>query len=113
LDTLRRCVYLDKDLVLPPMWESGTSETFFVVAAMDMEHAGIMTSRIRTQLERIADLKGKAALTITASPVELQGLDATRALESQVEAVAGRVTTMIMASMASRKTPGNSVKHFN
>jgi signal transduction histidine kinase len=113
LDTLRRCVYLDKDLVLPPMWESGTSETFFVVASMDMEHAGIMTSRIRTQLERIADLKGKAALTITASPVELQGLDATPALENQVEVVAGRVTTMIMASMASRKTPGNSVKHFN
>jgi len=23
LETLRRCVYLDKDLVLPPMWESG------------------------------------------------------------------------------------------
>jgi hypothetical protein len=113
LDTLRHCVYLDKDLVLPPMWESGASETFFVVASVDMEHAGIMTTRIRTVLERITELKSKSRLTITTVPVELESFDTTQPLAKQVEAVAAQVTEMIMASMASRKSPGNGVKHFN
>ena len=113
LDTLRHCVYLDHDLVLPPMWESGASETFFVVASVDMEHVGIMTARIDRQLERIADLKSKCNLTITTAPVDVSLTDSTQSLEQQVAAVAGRVTEMIMSSMASRKNPGNGVKHFN
>jgi signal transduction histidine kinase len=113
LETLRRCVYLDKDLVLPPMWESGSNETFFVVASVDMEHAEIMTARIRALLERITDLKTKSTLTITTAPVEIQPVDAPQSLEKQIEAVAGRVTEMIMLSMASTKSPGNGVKHFN
>ena len=51
LEILRRCVYLDKDLVLPPMGISGATETFFVVASTDMDRSGIMTTRIREQLE--------------------------------------------------------------
>jgi signal transduction histidine kinase len=112
LETLRHCVYLDKDLVLPPMWESGASETFFVVASVDMEHVGIMTTRIRKLLERIPDLAAKSTLTITSAPLELGLFDSSESLEMRVERVAGRVTEMIMASM-SRKIPGNSVKHFN
>jgi len=112
LETLRHCVYLDKDLVLPPMWESGASETFFVVASVDMEHAGIMTTRIRKLLERIPDLTAKSTLTITSAPVELGLFDSSQSLEMRVERVAGRVTEMIMASIG-RKSPTNGVKHFN
>ena len=113
LETLRHCVYLDKDLVLPPMGESGASETFFVVTSMDMEHAGIMITRIRKQLERIADLKSKSTLTITAAPVDLITVDSTKSLVEQVDAVAGRVTEMIVLSMASKGSAENGVKHFN
>jgi len=112
LETLRHCVYLDKDLVLPPMWESGASETFFVVASVDMEHAGIMSTRIRKLLERIPDLTAKSTLTITSAPVELGLLDSSESLEMRVERVAGRVTEMIMASIG-RKSPGNGAKNFN
>ena len=112
LDTVRHCVYLDKDLVLPPMWESGASETFFVVASVDMEHVGIMTTRIRKLLERIPDLTAKSTLTIASSPVELEPFDSSVSLEMQVARVAGRVTEMIMASM-DRKKPGKGAKHFN
>jgi hypothetical protein len=111
LETLRGCVHLDKDLVLPPMWESGSTETFFVLASTDMKHAGIMTTRIREQLERIADFKTKGTLTITTAPVELESVDPSQSLEKQVEAVAGRVNEMIMASMEKQKKPGNGVKH--
>ncbi len=113
LETLRHCVYVDQDLVLPPMGESGAAETFFVVASTDMEHAGIMTARIRKQMEGIADLKGKSTLTITTVPVEIGAIDSSKSLAGQVEAVAGRVTEMIMLSMANKKNPGNDARHFN
>lgn len=113
LETLRRCVYLDKDLVLPPMWESGATETFFVVASVDMALVGIMTARICTQLDRIADLKAKGTLTITTTPVELQPVESAQPLAQQVEGLAGEVTRMIMASMATRKHPGGGVTHLN
>jgi hypothetical protein len=77
-----------------------------------MERAGIMITRMREQLERIVDLKTKGTLTITTSPVELESVDPSQSLEKQVEAVAGRVNEMIMASMDKQKKPGNGVKHF-
>ena len=72
-----------------------------------------MTTRIRKQMERIADLKTKGTLTITTVPVEHVSADPGQSLETQVGAVAERVTEMIMASMASKKRPADSVKHFN
>ena len=103
LEILRRCVYLDKDLVLPPMGTSGTTETFFVVASTDLQRSGIMTTRIREQLERLGDLKTKCTLSITTIPVELPSDNSSetllgQSLEQQVQSVAGCVTQMILTS---------------
>jgi signal transduction histidine kinase len=98
LEILRRCVYLDKDVVLPPMGTSGVSETFFVVAATDLQRSGIMTKRIRSQMERVADVNTKCALTISAmaiDPVLEHGLSP----EQQVQELASSVTQMIMAGV--------------
>src|SRR5258708_22922002 len=97
LEVVRRCVYLDKDLVLPPMGTSGTTESFFVVASTDLERSGIMTTRIREQLERVSDLKTKCSLTITTVPIEFQATGA-ETIQLQVQAVADSVSRMIMAS---------------
>ncbi len=114
LETLRRCVYLDKDLVLPPMGASGPGETFFVVASTDMERSQIMTTRIREQLERVGELKTKATLTITTAPVELSSVNLCQSLEKQVEAVADRVTEMIMMRLEKKERhAGNSGRHSN
>jgi signal transduction histidine kinase len=114
LETLRRCVYLDKDLVLPPMEASGPLETFFVVASTDMDRSQIMTTRIREQLERVVDLKTKGTLTITTMPVELGSVDLSQPLEKQVEAVAGAVTEMIMTTWEKKQWhAGSSGKHAN
>ncbi|MFY9911327.1 MAG: hybrid sensor histidine kinase/response regulator [Candidatus Sulfotelmatobacter sp.] len=99
LDILRRCVYLDKDLVLPPMGTSGNSEAFFVVASTDLQRSGIMTTRIREQLERIDHLKEKCTVAITTLPVELAPTLADESLERQVQGVAECVTQMIFRSM--------------
>ncbi len=70
LETLRRCVYLDKDLVLPPMGGSAAAQSFFVVASTDLERAGIMMARIRGQLERSPDLRASATLSVSAVPMD-------------------------------------------
>ena len=49
-------MYLDKDLVLPPMAAAGLEETFLVVASTDMERVQIMMTRIREQLGEIPEL---------------------------------------------------------
>ena len=74
------------------------SETFFIVASTDLQRSGIMTTRIREQLERVPDLKTKCTVTITTVPVELASAGATVALPEQVQSVADCVTKMIMAT---------------
>ena len=101
LETLRRCVYLDKDLVLPPMGTPGPGETFFVVASTDLQRAGIMTTRMREQLEKIPGLKEKGALTISTAPVDVQPAPDGKSLEQQIEAVAGCISGMVMSSLES------------
>ena len=107
LEILRRCVYLDKDLVLPPMGTSGAAETFFVVASTDMPQSGVMTARIREQLERVLDLK-KCSLTIMAAPIELPSTISgqpflSQSLEEQVHTLARQVTGMITAKIENKQ----------
>lgn len=103
LEILRRCVYLDKDLVLPPMGATGAAETFFVVASTDIQRSVILTTRIREQLEQIPGVNAKGALTLTTSAVDLQPEDATGSLEHQVQAVAARVSAMILETMGGKQ----------
>jgi hypothetical protein len=99
LEIVRRCVYLDKDLVLPPMGTSGAVETFYVVASTDLQRFGIMSTRIREQLERVPDLKTKCTLTITTTSIQLPAADREESLDQQIQSLAGCVTQMILTSM--------------
>src|SRR5271165_1120865 len=99
LEILQHCVYLDKDLVLPPMGTSAASETLFVVASTDLQGSAVMTMRIREQMERLGNLKTKCTLTVTAIPVELQAQNPAPALELQIQDLADRVAQMIITTM--------------
>jgi signal transduction histidine kinase len=99
LETLRRCVYLDKDLVLPPVGSTTATETFFVVASTDMQRAGIMTARIREQLEKIPDFSSRANLTITTTPVEITPAAPGESLTAQIQRVSERITAMVLLAM--------------
>jgi hypothetical protein len=99
LEIVRRCVYLDKDLVLPPMGTSGAVETFYVVASTDLQRSGIMSTRIREQLERVPDLKTKCTLTITTISIQLPAADREESLDQQIQSLARCVTQMILTSM--------------
>ena len=96
METLQRCVYLDKDLVLPPLGSPGQAETFFVVASTDPGHVEIMTTRIREQIERVTDIRAKGTLTITTAPIEIGPAAPDEPLMKQVQRVADSVNAMIM-----------------
>jgi signal transduction histidine kinase len=95
LEILQRCVYLDKDLVLPPMTTHGPEQTYFVVASTDMDRVSIMMTRIREQIDKVADLKAACDLSLAAEPIRLPGAACTAPPEKQVQAVAERVTEMV------------------
>ena len=94
LALLERCVYLDKDLVLPPMSASGLAQTFFVVASTDLPRAEIMMARIREQMGKLGDLQAGAELQVSACAVPLPDSAAGQSLQQQVQEVADRVTAM-------------------
>jgi signal transduction histidine kinase len=107
LDLLQRCVYLDKDLVLPPMAGPGLAQSFFVVASTDMKRAEIMMTRIRGQMAKMPELKANGEFTVSAAPISLVDLPpkpTDGALEQQVAAIAQRVTEMVRAAVAQPPT---------
>jgi signal transduction histidine kinase len=105
LDTLRRCIYLDKDLVLPLMGNNGTGEALFVAAATDLERAEIMMKRIREQLEAGAGFKTAGVLKVSATAVLLPSTGDRKPLEELVQAVADRITETVMLALASKLAP--------
>ena len=99
LEMLQRCVYLDKDLVLPPMTTHGADETFLVVASTDLESAEVMMKRIREQLAKVIDLKGSGEVKVSALAVpRIEGATG-RSLEEQVQEVADSITEMVRAAL--------------
>jgi signal transduction histidine kinase len=107
LELLRRCVYVDKDLVLPAMGRSGPDETFFVVASTDMEHVGIMLTRVGEQMDALPQLKAMGTALITAQPVLTEWLlkqseGTPMKLEEQVQKVANGVTEMIKQQLVDK-----------
>jgi signal transduction histidine kinase len=105
LETLGRCIFVDKDLSLPAMGTTGPAEVFYVVASTDMQHVEIMTTRIREQLERVEELKTRGTVSVTAQPVELSAEISAAALPEQVRAVADRVTEMIVKGIEQQPQP--------
>jgi len=101
LDTLRRCVYLDKDLVLPVRGNTGTSETFFVAASTDLDRVEVMMKRIRGQLEAGAGFKAAGVLKVSATDVPLPSTEDGKPLEELVQAVADRFTETVVLALAS------------
>lgn len=101
LDLLPRCVYLDKDLVLPRMATTG-EQTFFVVASTDLPRSEIMMTRIREQLEKLPELKANGELAVSVSAVTMPDLERGLTLEAQVQEIADRVTEMIRAAPVAR-----------
>jgi len=110
LETLQRCVYLDKDLVLPPMAAAGLEETLLVVASTDLECAGIMTARIREQLGKVQGMSGAGEVEVSVSAVPLPESGTDQPLEAQVHNIAGAIGEMVRAEVGEAQRLSASAK---
>lgn len=102
LDSLRPCIQVDRDMVLPPMGMSGPVETFFVVASTDMKRVHILMDRIRQQVGSLPKLKASGTLRVTAEAIPGPPDIDPRTLEQQVWGVADYVTELIQHGLASK-----------
>ena len=102
-ELLERCVYLDKDLVLPPMAATGPEQTFFVVASTDLERAEIMMTRIRGQMGKLEVLNSSGTFEISAVNVPLPDA-ASRSLEQQVAEIAEQITEITQSIVRSKSS---------
>ena len=93
-DLVERCVYLDKDLVLPPMATAGPEQTFFVVASTDVERSAVMLKRIREQLQNADELKAAGEFEVSALGIPLPEMLDGFSLEQQVQIVSETITDM-------------------
>ena len=100
LELLQRCVYVDKDLVLPAMAGNGPVETFFVVASTDMQRVEIMISRVKEQLGAVASLKNSGAIEVSAAPIPVVLTPEIWMLDEQVDEVAETVRQMVIQELA-------------
>jgi signal transduction histidine kinase len=103
LELLHRCIYIDKDLVLPPTGTSGPIETFFVIASTDMKRVSIMMDRIRDQIGALPQLKTSGTLRVTAEMIPGPPAADPRTLEQQVWGVADYVTEIIQRDLCSKQ----------
>jgi signal transduction histidine kinase len=113
LESLRRCVQSDKDLVLPPMGTSGSVETFFVVASTDMKQVNSIMDRIREQVGSMPKLKASGTMRVTAEAIPGPPFIDPRTLEQQVWGVADYVAEVIQHTLASKQNSMAKEYHGN
>ncbi len=70
-EILQRCIYVDKDLLLPLSGNANAGETLYVAACTDPAHAEVMMKRIREQIEAGADLETSGTLSVSATPISM------------------------------------------
>src|SRR5450755_3798915 len=113
LELLRLCIYVDRDLALPPMETSGIVETFFVVASIDMDNANVMVERIRDQVGALLELKASGTLRVTVETIPGPPAADPRIVEQQVRGVADCVTEIIQQDLASKQDFSVKERHEN
>jgi Histidine kinase-, DNA gyrase B-, and HSP90-like ATPase len=101
LELLRRCVFVDKDLVMPAMAKNGPEDTFYVVASTDTERVKIMLARIVQQVGGLANLKNTGTVEASARPVTFSTSIRSKPLDKQVEEVARTISDLVLGDLSS------------
>ena len=91
--------------MLPTPTDLLTTYTLFVAASTGLEGAEIMMKRIREQLEAGASFKAAGLVTVSATAVPLPSPEDGKALPELVQAVADRVTEMVMLAFTPKAVP--------
>jgi signal transduction histidine kinase len=106
LEILRNCIFVDKDIVLPALGNTGPNETFVIVASTDEKRADILRQRIQGQLNSCAELKNNSAFKIAILPVDLPSPAAGQSLLSSVQKVADDINEAVMTIFRRHNSEG-------
>jgi hypothetical protein len=106
LEILRNCIFVDKDIVLPALGNTGPNETFVIVASTDEKRADILRQRIQGQLNSCAELKNNSAFKIAILPVDLPSPAAGQSLLSSVQKVADNINEAVMTIFRRHNSEG-------
>jgi hypothetical protein len=110
LEILRKCIFIDKDLVLPPTGNSGLVQTFFVLASTNMERVTVLMDRICDQVGKLPQLKASGKMRVMAEAIPAAPTGDARTLEQQVRGVADYVSQVIQQGLW---TKSNSDSDFS
>jgi signal transduction histidine kinase len=106
LEILRGCIFIDKDIVLPALGNTGPNETFVIVASTDEKRADILRQRIQGQLNSCAELKNNSVFKIAILPVDLPSSEKGQSLLSLVRKVADNINQAVMTIFRRHNSEG-------
>ncbi len=106
LEIIRSCIFVDKDIVLPALGNTGPNETFVIVASTDEKRADILRKRIHGQLNASPDLEKNSVFKISVLPVELPLQQTAVPIEKLVQEVVSGITEMVMTIFRRHNSEG-------
>jgi sigma-B regulation protein RsbU (phosphoserine phosphatase) len=107
LEILRKYIFVDKDLVLPPTGSSGLDQTFFVLASTNMLQVTVLMDRIRDQVGKLPQLKASGKMHVTAEAIAASPSGDERTLEQQVLGVADHVSDIVQQALWTKSNPNS------
>ena len=97
-ELLALCILPDKDLLMPPLATTGSTESFLIVASTNLLGAHVMLERIRTQLERRPELQVAARFKFLATSIPLP-VAQDQELTNLVRQVADSITKVVTKNL--------------
>jgi signal transduction histidine kinase len=101
---LQRCIMVDKDVLLPPIGNMGTDETFLILASANQHGADAIAKRIMEQLAQNAELSADVVASVSTNPIQHPSEIDKKPLIKQIQEIADSITEQAMASLRHDQT---------
>jgi len=98
-EILQRCIMPDKDVLLPPIGNMGSDETFLIVASANQHGADAITKRIIEQLAESPELAADVIAAVSTTPIQHPSELDKKPLIKQIQEIADSITEQAMASL--------------
>jgi signal transduction histidine kinase len=98
-ELLQRCIMPDKDVLLPPISNLESDETFLILASANQHGADAITKRIIEQLAQNAEISADVITSVSTTPIQHPSELDKKPLIKQIQEIADSITEQAMASL--------------
>jgi hypothetical protein len=95
---------VDKDVLLPPIGNMGTDETFLILASANQHGADAISKRIMEQLAQNVELSADVVASVSTNPIQHPSEIDKKPLIKQIQEIADSITEQAMASLRHDQT---------